>query len=143
LPFREPFFHFLEAIDMIERFTLGMDFEAFREDPKTVAAVERKLQLMSEAATRLGDQAEAICPGLPWRNIRGLGTGCGISTIGLTYSGMEHGHGRPATIGGRGQKSAGETERLGPAELTDFQNSSGGTLGFSDRGGKSGRVDSE
>ena len=57
---------------MIERFTLGMDFEAFREDPKTVAAVERKLQLISEAATRLGDQAEALCPGLPWHN-RGLG----------------------------------------------------------------------
>jgi uncharacterized protein with HEPN domain len=63
----------LEAIDMIERFTLDMDFEAFREDPKTVAAVERKLQLISEAATRLGDQAEALCPGLPWRNIRGIG----------------------------------------------------------------------
>jgi len=58
---------------MIERFTLGMDFEAFRKDPKTVAAVERKLQLISEAASRLGDQAEALCPGLPWRDIRGIG----------------------------------------------------------------------
>ncbi len=28
---------------MIEYFTSGMDFDAFREDPKTVAAVERKL----------------------------------------------------------------------------------------------------
>jgi uncharacterized protein with HEPN domain len=76
LPFREPSLplrDISEAIDMIERFTLGMDFETFREDPKTVAAVERKLQLISEAATRLGDQAEALCPGLPWRNIRGIG----------------------------------------------------------------------
>ena len=58
---------------MIERFTLGMDFEAYREDLKTMAAVERKLLLISEAAVRLGDQGPALCPGLPWENIRGLG----------------------------------------------------------------------
>jgi len=50
---------------MIETFTAGMDLEAFREDPKTIAAVERKLQVISEAAVRLGETAEARCPGLP------------------------------------------------------------------------------
>src|ERR1700674_795531 len=50
-----------------------LDFDAFREDPKTIAAVERKLQVISEAAVRLGDQAERLCPGLPWHNIRGIG----------------------------------------------------------------------
>jgi uncharacterized protein with HEPN domain len=58
---------------MIEVFTDGMDIEAFRSDPRTVAAVERKLQLISEAAIRLGDEADRLCPGQPWRNIRGLG----------------------------------------------------------------------
>ena len=58
---------------MIEEFTAGIDFESFREDPKTVAAVERKLQMISEAAIRLGEDAELLVPGLPWRNIRGLG----------------------------------------------------------------------
>jgi uncharacterized protein with HEPN domain len=62
-----------EAIAMIETFTAGMDFDGFREDPKTVAAVERKLQIISEAAVRLGSEAEIRCPGLPWRNIRGMG----------------------------------------------------------------------
>jgi uncharacterized protein with HEPN domain len=42
-----------------------MDFEAFRQDPKTIAAVERKLQIISEAAIRLGDEAERRCPGQP------------------------------------------------------------------------------
>jgi hypothetical protein len=37
---------------MIEQFTLGMDFEAYREDFKTMAAVERKLLLINEAALR-------------------------------------------------------------------------------------------
>ena len=50
-----------------------MDFDAFREDPKTVAAVERKLPIISEAAVRLGDRAEKHCPGLAWRDIRGIG----------------------------------------------------------------------
>jgi uncharacterized protein with HEPN domain len=50
-----------------------MDAAKFRADAKTIAAVERKLQVVSEAAIRLGDQAEVLCPGLPWRNIRGIG----------------------------------------------------------------------
>jgi uncharacterized protein with HEPN domain len=76
LPFREPTLSLrdiLNGIDMIVQFVRGMDLEAFREDPKTVAAVERKLLLISEAATRLGEDAERLCPGLPWRNIRGIG----------------------------------------------------------------------
>ena len=51
----------------------AMDFAAFRADPRTVAAAEPKAALISEAAARLGGQAETLCPGQPWRNIRGLG----------------------------------------------------------------------
>jgi uncharacterized protein with HEPN domain len=29
--------------------------------------------VISEAAKRLGPQAEALCPGFPWRDIRGIG----------------------------------------------------------------------
>ena len=63
----------LEAVGMIEQFTAGMDFEAFRSNPMAVAAVERKLQIVSEAAIRLGDEAEKRIPSLPWRDIRGIG----------------------------------------------------------------------
>jgi uncharacterized protein with HEPN domain len=76
LPFRDPSFplsDIQEAITRIQDFTGGMEFEDFRQDPKTVAAVERKLQLISEAAIRLGGDAERLCPGMQWRNIRGLG----------------------------------------------------------------------
>ena len=38
-----------------------------------VAAVERKLQIVNEAAIRLAGDAERLCPGLPWRDIRGIG----------------------------------------------------------------------
>lgn len=50
-----------------------MDFDAFNEDPRTIAAVERKLLVISEAAIRLGKDAEVRCPGLPWGEIRGIG----------------------------------------------------------------------
>ncbi len=58
---------------MIEQFTLDMDLEAFRSDPKTVAAVERKLQIISEAAIRLGIEAEDRLPAFAWADIRGIG----------------------------------------------------------------------
>lgn len=63
----------LEAIEMIEQFTSGMEFEDFRTSPMAVAAVERKIQIISEAAIRLGDEAERRCPDQPWRDIRGIG----------------------------------------------------------------------
>lgn len=58
---------------MIGQFTSGMDFEAFRSNPMAVSAVERKLQIVSEAAIRLGGEGERLCPEQPWRDIRGIG----------------------------------------------------------------------
>jgi uncharacterized protein with HEPN domain len=76
LPFRDPWLSFqeiLEAIGQIDQFVEGMELESFRADPKTVAAVERKLLVISEAAIRLGEQAGVLCPGPAWRDIRGIG----------------------------------------------------------------------
>jgi uncharacterized protein with HEPN domain len=63
----------VDAIENIQQFTEGMAFEAFRQDPKTIAAVERKLLVISEAAIRLKDDAATLCPDVPWSEIRGLG----------------------------------------------------------------------
>jgi uncharacterized protein with HEPN domain len=63
----------LESIRLIEEFVCGMGFETYRQDSKTQAAVERKLLIISEAAIRLREDAEALCPGVPWRDIRGSG----------------------------------------------------------------------
>lgn len=53
---------------MTEAFTKVMTFEAFRQDPKTIAAVERKLLVIGEAAVRLGREAPFIVPEVSWRN---------------------------------------------------------------------------
>ena len=75
MPFKEVWLtlqDILDAITQIQGFTAGLEFEAFRADAKTAAAVERKLLVISEAAIRLGEEAETLCPGLPWRDIRGI-----------------------------------------------------------------------
>jgi uncharacterized protein with HEPN domain len=63
----------LEAILSVERFVNETHFEEFLWDEKTRSAVERKLLIISEAAIRLGDKAEQLCPGIPWRDVRGIG----------------------------------------------------------------------
>jgi uncharacterized protein with HEPN domain len=76
LPFKEPRLalrDIAESIEEIEEFTAGLDLDEFRGDAKSIAAVERKIQVISEAAMRLGDQANELCPGIPWHEIRGIG----------------------------------------------------------------------
>jgi uncharacterized protein with HEPN domain len=63
----------VENARAIERYTAGMDEEAFSRDDKTCDAVERCLQRISEAAFKLGDLATALMPDQPWHQIRALG----------------------------------------------------------------------
>ena len=53
----------LEAIDLIELFVHDMTFESYQTDLKTKSAVERQMQIMTEAAIRLAGDAERIAPG--------------------------------------------------------------------------------
>jgi uncharacterized protein with HEPN domain len=76
VPFRNAQTHFediLQSIDHIDEFLAGIDFEEYREDRKTRSAVERELQIITEAAIRLGDEAETLCPGPDWKGFRGMG----------------------------------------------------------------------
>ena len=75
-PSKDPIQRFtdiLENISRIEELNAGVDVSAFVGDPKTYDAVERCLERISEAASKLGRQAEELCPGLPWPQIRGVG----------------------------------------------------------------------
>jgi uncharacterized protein with HEPN domain len=53
MPLRTPesyLFDILEATRKIQRFTAGYDEERFKQDEKTVSAVERQFMIISEAA---------------------------------------------------------------------------------------------
>jgi uncharacterized protein with HEPN domain len=76
LPFREARAHLIdirESIENIDGFLKEMDFEAYHADLKTRSAVERQLQIISEAAARLKDDGERLCPGIDWQGLRGMG----------------------------------------------------------------------
>lgn len=63
----------LENSKAIEEFTSGMTFEAFQADRKTVYAVSRALEIISEASRRLPDELKDRHPEIDWRGLAGLG----------------------------------------------------------------------
>ncbi len=70
----EDHFHdVLQAIELIQEFVGAISFEAYEGDLKTKSSVERQFQILSEAAYRLGPDAETLCPGPDWTGLRGMG----------------------------------------------------------------------
>ena len=77
MPFSDPELylqHVPQSIAYVEDFTAGMDFEKYRADIKTKPATERQILILSEAASRLGDQAQMLAPEVDWRSVRGMGS---------------------------------------------------------------------
>jgi uncharacterized protein with HEPN domain len=63
----------VENCERIGRHVAGMSREAYLADEKTIDAVEKCLQRISEAASRLGPYVDDIYPGAPWKDARGIG----------------------------------------------------------------------
>jgi len=76
VPFRDPQRHLqdvLDAIGKIAEFVGSMDLSAYHEDDKTKAAVERKIQVLTEAIIRLEDFSPGASPEIDHRGYRGMG----------------------------------------------------------------------
>lgn len=76
MPSKDPVQRFediLENIARIERFTVGLNLEAFSQDERVLFAVKHALLIISEAAVKLDALAPELCPDIPWADIRGLG----------------------------------------------------------------------
>ena len=80
---RVPFEDILENIARIERHTAGMDKASFAQDEKTIDAVERCLARISEAAVKLGETAQELCPEWHGGMSEGLAIICDMSIDGL------------------------------------------------------------
>src|ERR1039457_3861011 len=63
----------IDNIDAIEVFTAQLDFPAFRADRKTVYAVVRALEIVSEASRRLPDELTERHPECDWVAIAAAG----------------------------------------------------------------------
>lgn len=76
LPFRDNETHLkdiLEGLDQIDSFLGNLCLDAYKADKKTKSAVERQLQIITEAAKRLGDDADSLCPGPDWKGFCRMG----------------------------------------------------------------------
>ena len=62
----------LESAKKIERYTNGLDYQAFLSDDRTVDAVVRNFEIIGEAANRLYQEFRDLYPGIEWNRIRGF-----------------------------------------------------------------------
>jgi uncharacterized protein with HEPN domain len=58
--------HIAEAIEKIERYTAGLDYEQFLKDEKTVDAVIRTLEIIGEASNNISKEFQNTHPEFPW-----------------------------------------------------------------------------
>src|ERR1700752_197554 len=60
-------------IDLAVHFAAGFDYESFRDNLRTVYAVTRCLEIISEASRRLPDELKTRHPAIAWKDMAGAG----------------------------------------------------------------------
>jgi uncharacterized protein with HEPN domain len=63
----------LHHIELATRFVAGLDREALKNDLRTLYAVTRCLEIISEASRRLPDDLKARHPAIAWKQMAGAG----------------------------------------------------------------------
>ncbi|MBS1831962.1 MAG: DUF86 domain-containing protein [Acidobacteria bacterium] len=63
----------IENAELIAEYTEGMDLQAFENNSLVQNAVERCLERVCEAVSKLGEEAAILLPGQPWNRIRAFG----------------------------------------------------------------------
>ncbi|MCF2138318.1 MAG: DUF86 domain-containing protein [Candidatus Thorarchaeota archaeon] len=61
-----------DAIESIEKFVEGMDYEKFVEDDKTSSAVIRKFEIIGEASKSIPMNIREKYPQIPWKRMAGM-----------------------------------------------------------------------
>lgn len=62
----------LEAIDRIQHYTNGLNFDQWQKDIKTIDAVIRNLEIIGEAANHIPPEIQTLYPDIPWHKMRGI-----------------------------------------------------------------------
>ncbi len=62
----------IEAIDKIERYTRGIDFDEWQQDEKTVDAVIRNIEVIGEASSHLPIEIQEQYKDIPWSMMKGI-----------------------------------------------------------------------
>jgi uncharacterized protein with HEPN domain len=62
----------LAAIESMEQFVAGMDFQTFQADDKTASAVVRKFEIIGEASKAVPEKIRETHANLPWKEMAGM-----------------------------------------------------------------------
>jgi uncharacterized protein with HEPN domain len=62
----------LDAIEEIQTFTKGLDYESFKSDFKTIRAVELDFIIIGEAVNQIPEEIQDAHPQVPWHFMRGM-----------------------------------------------------------------------
>jgi uncharacterized protein with HEPN domain len=76
----------LDAIAEIQQFTRGMDYGTFKEDDKSIRAVEMNFIIIGEAANQIPEEVEEKYITIPWTLMRAMRNRIGMFTLKLTKS---------------------------------------------------------
>ena len=63
----------LDYIEQASAYVHGMTFEQYSSDRKTQRAVERCIEVISEASRHIPDEITAKHPHIPWRDVAAIG----------------------------------------------------------------------
>ena len=69
---RERIQDILDAIVEIQTFTRDMNYEAFRDDNRSVRAVEMNFIIIGESANQIPEKIEEMHPEIPWDLMRAM-----------------------------------------------------------------------
>jgi len=64
--------HIFEAINYIEEFSKGIDFEEFKDNVLVRSAIERQLMIVGEASVHISEEIKNEYPQIPWHQIKGF-----------------------------------------------------------------------
>lgn len=62
----------IQAIEMVEKFTKGLDFQDFKSDEKTIFAVLRALEVIGEAVKKIPKSVKSEYEQISWRKMAGM-----------------------------------------------------------------------
>lgn len=74
-----------ESLQKIKSYTLGLTYQEFIDDDKTIDAVIRNFEIIGEAANRLSEEVKERFPQINWDRIRGFRNRIVHDYMGIDY----------------------------------------------------------
>lgn len=64
--------HIIEAIESIQKFVKGIDYENFKDNDLIISAVIRKFEIIGEATSNISDDIKIKNNDIEWRYLKGF-----------------------------------------------------------------------